>query len=40
MDSLASVKNWKKRLPEDEIKRIRKMTEGVAELYYADEDWK
>jgi len=40
MDSLASVKNWKKRLPEDEINRIRKITEGVAELYYADEDWK
>jgi hypothetical protein len=40
MDSLASVKNWKKRLPEDEINRIRKMTEGIAELYYAGEDWK
>ena len=40
MDSLASVKNWKRRLPEDEINRIRKITEGVAELYYADEDWK
>ena len=39
LDSLASVKNWRKRLPEDEIKRIRKMTEGVAEFYYADEDW-
>jgi hypothetical protein len=40
MDSAASVKNWKKRLPQDEINRIRKITEGVAELYYADEDWK
>jgi len=40
MDSMASVKNWKKRLPDDEITRIRKITEGVAELYYADEDWK
>ena len=39
LDSLASVKNWKKRLPEDEIKRIRKITEGVAEFYYTDEDW-
>jgi sulfotransferase family protein len=39
LDSLASIKNWKKRLPEDEIKRIRKITEGVAEFYYADEDW-
>jgi len=40
MDSMGSIKNWKKRLPEAEIDRIRRMTEGVAELYYANEDWK
>jgi len=39
MDSAASVKNWRKRLSEEVIKRIRTMTEGVAELYYSNEDW-
>jgi hypothetical protein len=27
-------------LSSDEINRIRKMTEGVAELFYSDEEWK
>lgn len=40
MDSAASAKNWRKRLSGEEIKRIRTMTEGVAELYYSAEDWK
>lgn len=39
LDSLANVKNWRKRLSQEEITRIRKMTAGVAELYYSDEDW-
>jgi len=39
MDSLAGVKNWKKRLSADDINRIRKMTEGVAKFYYEDKDW-
>jgi hypothetical protein len=39
MDSAASIKNWRRRLSEVEIQRIRKMTEGVAELYYSSEDW-
>lgn len=39
LDSRANVKNWRKRLSQEEITRIRKMTEGVAELYYSDEDW-
>jgi len=39
LDSAATIKNWRKRLPEEEIKRIRQMTEGVAELYYSNEDW-
>jgi len=39
LDSVANVKNWKKRLTEEELKRIRQMTEGVSELYYSNEDW-
>jgi hypothetical protein len=39
MDSAAGVKNWRKRLSAEEINRIRQMTEGVAELYYSNEDW-
>jgi len=39
MDSAASVKNWKKRLSADELKRIREITGEVAGLYYANEDW-
>jgi hypothetical protein len=39
MDSVASIRNWRKRLSEEEIKRIRVMTEGVSELYYSNEDW-
>ena len=39
MDSLASIRNWQKRLAEEDIKRIRTITEGVNELYYSDEDW-
>ena len=39
MDSAGSVKNWRKRLSPEEINRIRTMTEGVAELYYSNEDW-
>jgi len=39
LDSAANVKNWKKRLTAEEIKRIRQMTEGVSEWYYSNEDW-
>ena len=39
LDSLANIKNWKKRLSEEDIKRIRKMTEDVSHLYYSDEEW-
>jgi hypothetical protein len=39
MDSLASIKNWRKRLSAEEIERIRTMTKGVSELYYSAEDW-
>jgi len=39
LDSLASVDNWKKRLTEDEIKRVREITEEVSHLYYSDNEW-
>ena len=39
LDSLATVDNWKKRLTEDEIKRIRETTEEVSQLYYSDSEW-
>ncbi len=39
MDSLASIQNWKKRLAPENVQRIRSLTEGVSELYYADEAW-
>jgi len=39
MDSAGSIKNWRKRLSEEDIKKIREMTEGVAEYYYSNEDW-
>jgi hypothetical protein len=39
LDSLASVDNWKKRLTEDEIMRVREITEEVSHLYYSDSEW-
>lgn len=39
LDSRANLKNWQKRLSADEISRIRELTEPVASLYYADQDW-
>jgi len=39
LDSRANLKNWKKRLSEDEITRIRKMTGKTASLFYSDEEW-
>jgi hypothetical protein len=39
MDSAASVKNWKKRLSAEELKRIREITSDVADLYYSNEEW-
>jgi hypothetical protein len=39
LDSRANVNNWKKHLSEDEITRIRKMTEDVSHLFYSDEEW-
>lgn len=39
LDSRANMGNWKKRLTEEEIQRIRKMTEGVSSLFYTDGEW-
>lgn len=39
LDSRANVNNWKKHLSDEEITRIRKMTEGVSQLFYSDEEW-
>ena len=39
LDSRANMDNWKKRLTEEEIKRICQMTEGVSSLFYPDGEW-
>lgn len=40
LDSRANLDNWKKILTSEEIARVRKMTEGVSEFFYSDEEWK
>jgi hypothetical protein len=39
LDSRANMDNWKKRLTPEEITRIRKLTEDVSHLFYADDEW-
>jgi hypothetical protein len=39
VDSRAGLGNWRKRLSEQEIRRIRDITQGVSQLYYAEESW-
>jgi hypothetical protein len=39
LDSRASMSNWKKRLTEDEIRRIREATQEVASIYYPEAGW-
>jgi hypothetical protein len=39
LDSAANVKNWKKRLADEEVQRIRKITQEVSPLYYSGEEW-
>ena len=39
LDSATNVKNWKKRLPAEEIKRIRDITAETADFYYPGESW-
>lgn len=40
LDSRANLDNWKKILSPEEISRVRKLTEGVSESFYSDEEWK
>lgn len=40
LDSRASLDNWKKILTPDEVTRVRKLTEGVSEHFYSDDEWK
>jgi hypothetical protein len=39
LDSRASLSNWKKRLTDEEIERIRTLTAGVATKFYPEESW-
>jgi hypothetical protein len=39
LDSRANMGNWKKRLTPEEVTRIRKLTEDVSHLFYADDEW-
>ena len=39
LDSRANLDNWKRRLNDAEIMRIRKITGKTARLFYSDEEW-
>lgn len=39
LDSRANLDNWKKRLNEAEIMRVRKITGKTAKLFYSEEEW-
>jgi Sulfotransferase domain len=39
IDSRANLENWKHRLTEDELSRIRRLTEETAGLYYSSLEW-
>jgi hypothetical protein len=39
LDSRTNIENWKKRLSDDEIKRIRDITGDVSQLFYPDVEW-
>ena len=39
LNSRANLDNWKKILTSEEITRIRKITEGVSESFYSEEEW-
>ena len=38
-NSKENIKNWKKRLTNKEIKRIRDITEHISNKFYSDKDW-
>jgi hypothetical protein len=37
--SKANLQNWKKRLTDEEVRRIRSATEAVARAYYPETEW-
>lgn len=39
LDSRANMDNWKKRLTEDEIRRVREITQEVSAHFYPDAGW-
>jgi hypothetical protein len=39
IDSRANLENWKQRLSDEEISRIRRVTEETVGLYYSDPEW-
>jgi hypothetical protein len=39
LDSRANLNNWKHRLQQDEIRRIRTLTTDVAARYYSGDEW-
>ena len=39
IDSQANIKNWQKRLTDDEIDLVYQQTRDVASLYYSEADW-
>lgn len=39
LDSRANIENWKRRLTEDEVSRVRATTEETAKLFYPEDNW-
>lgn len=39
LNSLASLGNWRKRLTDEQVERVRAVTGGVAAEWYSDVDW-
>jgi hypothetical protein len=39
LDSRANMTNWKKRLNDDEIKRVQEVTGETSKLFYTDSEW-
>lgn len=39
LDSAANLQNWRQRLDEDEVNRIRELTKAHWGQYYGDQDW-
>ena len=39
LDSRANLENWKHRLNDEEIERVRRLTAGVSDRYYRETEW-